>query len=420
MNSRERICSALKHSTPDKLPVDFGGTSTSGIHVSVVYKLRQYFGLDQPGTPVKVIEPYQMLGEINDDLKQMMGIDTTSISGPGTFFGFKNENWKLWKLWDGTPLLVPEKFNVETNSDRSIYQYAEGDKNYPPAAIMPKKGYFFDSLSRQKSFKENELNPYNNTEEFRPLSDDDLKYITDSTEEKYKNTEFALVGSVASSGIGDIAFVPGPMLKEPKGIRDVTEWYISTITRKDYLKKVFEIQCEVALENYKRVHDLVGDKLTAVFVSGTDFGTQDRLFSSVDNYRQLFKPFHLKINNWIHDHTSWKTFMHSCGAIKELLPDFIEAGFDIINPVQISAAGMDPYKLKKEYGKFLTFWGGGVDTQKILALGSAAEVKEQVKKMIEIFNNDGGFVFNTVHNIQANVPLDNILAMLEVIQKYRR
>jgi uroporphyrinogen-III decarboxylase len=192
------------------------------------------------------------------------------------------------------------------------------------------------------------------------------------------------------------------------------------LTRKDYVKKVFEIQCEIAIENYRRIHSLVGDKITAVFVSGTDFGTQDRLFSSVDTYRQLFKPFHFKVNNWIHENTGWKSFIHTCGAIKELLQEFIEAGFDIINPVQISATGMDPYKLKKEYGKFLTFWGGGVDTQKTLALGSAAEVKEQVKKMIGIFNNDGGFVFSTVHNIQANVPIENVIAMIETIKQNRQ
>jgi hypothetical protein len=226
LNSRERIVSALNHRTPDKLPVDFGGTSTSGIHASVVYKLRQYFGLDQPGTPVKIIEPYQMLGEVKDDLKQVMGVDVVNISGPGTFFGFKKEDWKPWRLWDGTSLLVPGKFNTVINNDGSFYQYAEGDKNYPPAAVLPKSGYFFDSLRRQKPLKEGELNPYDNTEEFQHLSIDDLKYISDDTEDKYKNTEYALIGSVAASGFGDIAFIPGPMLKEPKGIRDVAEWYI--------------------------------------------------------------------------------------------------------------------------------------------------------------------------------------------------
>ncbi len=419
MDSRERVAQALNHKTPDKLPVDFGSTSTTGIHVSVVYKLRQHFGLDKPGIPVKVIEPYQMLGEIADDLKEELGIDTAGISGPTTLYGYKKENWKLWKLWDGTPILVPEKFNTTINSDGSIYQYAEGDKNYPPCAIMPNRGYFFDTILRQKPFKEEELDPLDNTEEFKQLSKEDLEYIKSETDDKYYNTKYALIGSVAPSGFGDIALVPGPMLKDPQGIRDVTEWYISTLTRKSYIKRVFEVQCEVAIECYKSIYSAVGNKLTAVFVSGTDFGAQDRLFNSIENYRELFKPFHLKVNHWIHENTSWKTFIHTCGAIKELIPELIEAGFDILNPVQISAAGMDPLELKKKYGKYITFWGGGIDTQKTLATGSVSEVKNQVKKMIEIFNEDGGFVFNTVHNIQANVPFENILAMLEVIKQYR-
>ncbi len=419
MNSRERINTTLNHKTPDKLPVDFGGTTTTGIHVSVVYKIRQYYGLDEPGTPVKVIEPYQMLGEVKDDLKDIIGIDVISVSGPNNFFGFKNEGWKPWQLWDGTPVLVPEKFNIEINENGSVYQYAQGDKNYPPCAVMPNKGYFFDSLNRQKPFNEKDLDPIDNTEEFKYLGDDDLEYIKQDTERKYSNSSYAIVGTLVSSGFGDIALVPGPSLKDPKGIRDVTEWYISTMTRKEYIKKVFEKQCEIAIENYKKIFTAIGNKLSAVFVSGTDFGTQDRLFSSIENYRELFKPYHIKINTWIHENTDWKTFIHSCGAIKELLPDLIDAGFDIVNPVQISAAGMEPATLKREFGKYITFWGGGVDTQKTLAIGDEKDVKEQVKQMIEIFNKDGGYVFSTVHNIQANVPINNVIAMFDVIKQYR-
>jgi len=419
LNSRERINTTLNHKTPDKLPVDFGGTTTTGIHVSVVYKIRQYYGLDEPGTPVKVIEPYQMLGEVKDDLKDIIGIDVISASGPNNFFGFKNEGWKPWQLWDGTPVLVPEKFNIEINENGSVYQYAQGDKNYPPCAVMPNKGYFFDSLNRQKPFNEKDLDPIDNTEEFKYLGDDDLEYIKQDTERKYSNSSYAIVGTLVSSGFGDIALVPGPSLKDPKGIRDVTEWYISTMTRKEYIKKVFEKQCEIAIENYKKIFTAIGNKLSAVFVSGTDFGTQDRLFSSIENYRELFKPYHIKINTWIHENTDWKTFIHSCGAIKELLPDLIDAGFDIVNPVQISAAGMEPATLKRQFGKYITFWGGGVDTQKTLAIGDEKDVKEQVKQMIEIFNKDGGYVFSTVHNIQANVPINNVIAMFDVIKQYR-
>ncbi len=227
------------------------------------------------------------------------------------------------------------------------------------------------------------------------------------------------MGLIASSSFGDIAIVPGPMLKNPKGIRDIEEWYVSTHIRKDYVKKVFEGQLEIALENYKKVNDAIGEMIDIAFVSGADFGMQQGSFISKEAYCELFKPFHKKVNDWIHQNTSWKTFIHSCGGIYDLIPDLIDAGFDIFNPVQISAKGMDPNKLKREFGKDIVFWGGGVDTQKTLAIGKSLEVREQVKEMIEIFSPGGGFVFNTVHNIQANVPIENLLAMIDIVKKYR-
>lgn len=419
MDSRKRILTTLEHKQPDKLPVDFGSSPTTGIHVSIVYKLRQYYGLDDLGTPIKAIEPYQMLGEVKDDLKEVIGVDIAILEGKTTFFGFGKGNWKEWKLDDGTPVLVPGLFNTEKNDDESIYQYAEGDKNYPPSAEMPAKSFFFDAIIRQKPIVEEKLNSEDNLEEFNLLNDKDLIYLKETVLNLKRDNNYAVMGIVANSGFGDIAFMPGPMLKNPKGIRDIAEWYISTLTRKEYIKEVFGGQLEIALENYNRVNQTIGEMIDVIYVSGTDFGMQQGLFISLDAYRELYKPFHKKVNNWIHQNTSWKTFMHNCGGIFDLIPDLIEAEFDILNPVQISAQGMNPVKLKKEFGDYITFWGGGIDTQKTLALGTPQQVKEQVKKMIEIFAPGGGFVFNTVHNIQANVPLENIVAMIKAIKEYR-
>ncbi len=419
MNSRERIKCALSHKQAGKLPVDFGSSPTTGIHISNVYRLRQYYGLDEPGTPVKVVEPYQMLGEISDDLKDIIGVDVTVLEGKGTFFGYNKENWKEWKLNDGTPVLVPGLFNTQKNKDGSMYQYAKGDKNFPPSAKMPSKGFFFDSIIRQKEIVEEELNPEDNLEEYSLISKKDLNYLKKQAENVYNNTEYAVMGVIGSSGFGDIAFVPGPMLKNPKGIRDVEEWYVSTCTRKDYVKKVFGGQFEIAIENYKRIFKAIGNIIDMVYVSGTDFGMQQGLFISLDAYRELFKPFHKKVNRWIHENTGWKCFVHTCGSVYELIPDLIDAGFDILNPVQISAKYMDPVKLKKEYGRDIVFWGGGVDTQKTLPIGTPKQVKEEVKKLVDIFNSDGGYVFNTVHNVQANVPIENLVALVEAIQEYR-
>ncbi len=420
MNSRERIKCALQHKQPDKIPVDFGSTHTTGIHVANVYRLRQYYNLDKPGTPVKVVEPYQMLGEIADDLKDIIGVDVVILEGKGTFFGYKKEDWKEWKLDDGTPVLVSGLFNTQKNKDGNLYQYAEGDKNYPPSAKMPSTGFFFDAIIRQKKIVENNLNPKDNLEEWGLVSKQDLDYLKQRSDDLYNNTKYSVMGAICYSSLGDIAFVPGPMLKDPKGIRDIEEWYISLNTRKDYIKKVFAEQTEIAIENYKRIYETIGNTIDIVFISGTDFGTQQDLFISLNTYRDLFKPFYKKVNRWIHDNTKWKTFIHSCGSVAKLIPDLIDDEFDILNPVQISAGNMEPEKLKNEFGKDIVFWGGGVDTQKTLSFKTPFQVKEEVKKLIDIFSNGGGFVFNTVHNVQANVPIENLIAMLEVIQDYRK
>ena len=227
-----------------------------------------------------------------------------------------------------------------------------------------------------------------------------------------------VVANFGGTGIGDIALVPALNLKAPKGIRDVADWYMSTLMRPDYLHHVFEKQTDIALKNLAMVKEIAGDLVDVAYICGTDFGTQDSSFCSLDTYEELYAPYYRKINNWIHTNTPWKTFKHSCGAVEPFMENFIDSGFDIINPVQINAAGMDPVLLKKKYGDRLVFWGGGVDTQKVLPFATPEEVKSHVLKECDILSPGGGFVFNTVHNIQANVPLPNILAMLEAIRQF--
>ena len=420
MTSRERIRKAISHQQPDKLPVDFGATAVTGIHVSMVYKLRQFYGLDDPGTPVKVVELFQMLGEIKDDLKKLIGVDCATLEGNGTIFGFEKKEWKEWRLFDDTPVLVPGKFNTQPNEKGGIYQYAEGDRDYPPSAVMPYKGYFFDSTVRKPDVDDENLDPGDNLEGMGIISDEEIQVLKEKAENIYNNTDYAIIGMHVVSSLGDIAWIPGPNVKIPKGIRDVAEWYISLLKRKDYIKKVFDAQTEISLETYRKMNNSFGNLQDVQFISGTDFGYQQGAFIPVDIYRELFKPYHKKINDWIHENTTWKCFIHTCGSNYELLPDIIDAGFDILNPVQIGAKDMEPKKLKKEFGKHLTFWGGGIDTQKTLSLGTPMEVKHEAERLIEIFSRDGGFVFNTIHNVQANVPLENMAALIEIIQKYRK
>jgi hypothetical protein len=410
--SKQNLKRTLNHEQPDRVVVDFGSTAVTGIHVLIVEKLRDYYGLEK--RPVKVTEPYQMLGEIDPELISAMGIDVIGLISEKNMFGVPNENWKLHRTLWGQEVLFPGGFNYTYNSNGDILMYPEGDSSVPPSAMMPRSGYFFDALNRQEPIDDSKLKLEDNLEEFVPLTGPELDYwkkqialVKDSTK--------GIVASFGGTALGDIALVPAIGLKNPGGIRGVEEWYISTLIREDFVKKIYDRQTDIAIENLKLLNDIAGDKVDVVFICGTDFGTQNSTFCSPETYARVWKPYYRKVNDWIHKNTSWKTFKHSCGAVETLMNQFIDSGFDIINPVQINAANMDPRRLKKNYGDKIVFWGGGVDTQGVFAFGTPDQVRDQVRLQCEILNNNGGFVFNTIHNIQANVPFANVVAMLETL-----
>lgn len=414
MSSREIVQKNLNHQSTE-VPIDFGSTAVTGIHISIVEKLRSHYGLEI--RPVKVGEPYQMLGVVDDDLKDAMGIDTHGVLARNTFFGFPSEDWQPFTLPWEQDVLVPGKFNTTLDANGDLLIYPEGDLSVPASGRMPTNGYFFDSIIRQEPIDEENLNPEDNLEEFAPLSDEDIKHYTAGIEEA-ANSGRAVVATLGGGGIGDIALVPAPFMKHPKGIRDITEWYVSLVSRKEYVHTVFDRQTDIAVKNFETLNKSVGDSIDVVFLCGTDFGTQTSSFCSADTFKELYMPYYKKMTSWIHENTRWKVFKHSCGAVFDFVPLFIEAGFDILNPVQLSAAGMDAEKLKKEYGKEITFWGGGVDTQRTLPFGSPDEVRKEVLNRLEIFSKDGGFIFNTIHNVQAKTPLENIVAVVEAIREF--
>ena len=415
MTGRERILRAINYQPIDRVPVDFGGTNVTGAHVSVIAKLRQALGLDKPGTPVKVIDLHQMLGEVAADLRQALGIDVVGLPRPKNFFGFENSDWKPWQTFDGTNVLVPGKFNTQPEPDGDILMYPQDDRTARPSGRMPKGGFYFDSIIRQKPIDEARLNPADNLEEFVLLGDEDLKFYQQRAKELYENTDLAIASSLRGTAFGDIAHVPAPALKDPKGIRDIEEWYISTISRKEYIKEVFAGQAEIALKNLKLFYQAVGDRVHVVYLDGADLAAQNTLFCSPQTYKELYLPFSKNLNDWIHTNTKWKTMKHCCGACEPLIDGFIEAGFDILNPVQTSAKGMDPQHLVDKFGGKIVFWGGGVDTQEILPFGTPDEVRRQITRRVRIFSQKGGFVFNTIHNIQCNTPIENVLAMFEAL-----
>jgi hypothetical protein len=417
MLSKKFFTDAINHKKSDMIPIDFGGTLVTGIHVKSVAALRDYYGLEK--RPVKVYEPYQMLGYIDNDLKEAIGVNVEGVEGRNTMFGFPIENWKEWRLDNGLEVLVPGNFNTTIDSNGNTYIYPEGDTSVPPSGKMPKGGYYFDAIVRQEEFDEEELDPQDNLEEFKYVTEEDITHFKTSLEAA-ANTGRGVIANFGGTGLGDIALVPALSLKHPKGIRDIEEWYISTVIRQDYIHHIFDKQTDIAIENLKKLNEAAGQFVDVIFICGTDFGTQTGTFCSPETFKELYMPYYMKLNDWIHKNTCWKTFKHSCGSVVSLMDLFIEAGFDIINPVQCSATGMDAKNLKDKFGDRIVFWGGGVDTQNLLPFGTPNEIRKQVLERCEIFSENGGYVFNAIHNVQANIPVENIIAMIDAVHEFNK
>ncbi|MDR3734384.1 MAG: hypothetical protein P4L10_02485, partial [Acidobacteriaceae bacterium] len=284
--SRERLINSLNHKQPDRIPIDFGGSTVTGIHASCVAALRDYYGLEK--RPVRIHEPSQMLGQVDDDLKDALGVDVAGVFRRGTKWGVPAERWKLWQF-NGLDVLVPGDFNTTVDANGDTLVYPQGDTSVPPSGRMPKGGYFFDCIVRQEPFDEENLNPEDNMEEFQPISQEDIDYLATAVKEAAA-TGRSVIAGFGGTAFGDISLIPGPALKHPKGIRDITEWYVSTRSRQDFIHKVFDRQCEVALANLERIYAAVGNTVQAVNLCGTDFGTQTSAFCSVKTLRDLYFP----------------------------------------------------------------------------------------------------------------------------------
>ena len=283
---------------------------------------------------------------------------------------------------------------------------------------MPMGSAFFDTIVRQPEIDDEKLDPADNLEEFGPISEEDLDHIERSVRAAAASG-YGVAASFGGTAFGDIALVPAPFLKNPKGIRDVDGVvHFDAHAARLHPPASSSASAKSASQNLARIHARIGDAVDCVFLCGTDFGTQTSAFCSVATFRELWFPYYKRVNDWVHANTTWKCFKHSCGSVERFFESFIEAGFDIINPVQCSAAGMEPAELKRKYGSRLVFWGGGVDTQKTLPFGTPRQVREEVLRRCEIFAPGGGFVFNSIHNLQAGTPVENIVAMLDAVHEF--
>ncbi len=397
MNSRERVLCALRHEQPDRVPIDVGGTRQSGIAASTYHRLKAHIGID---SPTRVYDLYQMLAEIERPVMARFGADVVGLNRPEVTFGIRNTDWKQWTMFDGTPVEVPGGFNPVTEPSGDLVIVCDGQ----PIARMPKDGFYFDRTEKYPGAAHVDLDQY----QAPRLDEHVLTHYRAQAEALYQNTDYAIIAPMG----------PPYELFYGLGTGDFESWMMTLAAEPDYVTALYEKLTDAWLDNLQRFVDAVGDRVQILQIND-DFGTQQSLFLSVEMYRRLVMPFYQRGIDWIHKNTDMKVFLHSDGAIFPLIPSLIETGFDILNPVQTSAAGMDARKLKDEFGDRLVFWGASLDCQKTLPYETVEDVVREVQQHLDIFAPGGGYVFTSVHNVQAGVPPENVVAMYDTALAYR-
>lgn len=374
------------------MPIDLGGTRQSGIAASTYHHLKQRLGLS---TPTRVYDVYQMLAEVERPVLERFGADVVGLNRPAVAFGIRNEAWKPWTMPDGTPVETPGSYDPIIEPAGSLLLVAPDGS---PLARMPKGGFYFDRLDKYPGAAHADPE----TLVVPLLSNEECDHFRAQAEAWRQNSDFATVAAMG----------PPYELFFGLGTGDFQAWMITLATEPDYVAAIYEKLTEAWLENLRRFADAVGDRVD-ILQFNDDLGTQEGPFLSVRMFRQLIMPYYQRGLDWVHAHTGMKVFMHNDGAIFDLVPTLIEMGVDILNPVQTTAKGMAPLRLKQQFGDRLVFWGGSCDCQHTLAFGTPGEVAREVEEHVRVLAPGGGYVLASVHNIQAGVPPDNVIALFD-------
>jgi len=398
MTSRERVLRAINHQPVDRIPIDLGGTRQSGISVWAYQKLRQKLGLAGEKLP-RVFDTFQMLAEIEQDVADRFGSDCVALNRPSVAFGMPNENWKEYSFPDGLKAEVPGAFAPEADGEGGLVLKRNGEG----IATMPAGGFYFDRLEKYPGAMHPELGSWRAPR----LDSATIEHYHLEARALFQNTDKAII----------VAMGPPYELFFGLGQGGFEDWMMTFASEGEYVQELYRELTDAWIENLKAFHAAVGDSVQVVQICD-DFGTQNAPFLSVRMFRERLLPAYKRGLDWIHAHTNWKVLLHSDGAIVPLLPSIIEMGVDILNPVQTSAAGMDPLRLKREFGAQLAFWGGSCDGQSTLAHGSPTEVAQETQRNISILSSGSGFVFASIHNIQATVPPENIIALFDAARQF--
>jgi uroporphyrinogen decarboxylase len=382
MNARERVRLALNHQEPDRIPIDLGGSICSSIHKSAYIELKKHLGMNLE-EEIKMMDYVQQLPYLDEALLERFGVDFRMIQ---------------------LPAATAPDVNVFEEGDYYAFIDRWGSKLH-----MPKDGgLYFDWVDFPiKEATTEALDSYNWP---RPDLPEYNAQLREQAEYLYKNTDYALVGS---------AIIGGGIFEQPARTMGLEDFFVALVTEPKFSDRMMDQITEIYIESCNNYLEQVGEYLQ-VFTYWDDVSGQDGWLISPDIYRKVIKPKQRRLLGAIKSKTDAKVYYHGCGAVSDLIPDLIELGFDILNPVQVSARGMDSKRLKEEYGRDIVFWGGGVDTQRVLPFGKPEEVADEVKRRIDDLAPGGGFAFAAVHNIQALVPPENIVTAFETAIEYGR
>lgn len=409
MTPRERVLTTINHKEPDKVPVDCGAMRSTGIMGVAYNKLKKYLGIKEGET--KIYDMVQQLAIPEQWYLNRYQIDVIDLARS---FADNPNDWVNWKLPDGSDAKVPAWLHIEKRNSSYVCVNEEGEV----LAEMPSSSYYFDQKlwplmgTHKKNF--DDLEEILNHQMWAYMADplwknfgqpDFYERLREKAKKLYEETDYAIM-----IGFGGNLFETGQFLYR------TDEFLVNLVTERKEMEKMLDKLVEIYLSRLEPLLKAISPYVQIIQM-GDDLGTQSGPMISPKLYREIFYPRHKKIYQYVKKNSNMYVFLHSCGAVSEFIPDLIEAGVDILNPVQISAEGMQPERLKREFGKDIVFWGGGVDTQHTLFRGTPKQVKDEVKRNTEIFMKDGGFVFNQVHNILAEVPPENIVAMYEAINE---
>ena len=396
--SRQRVLRALHHQEADRIPIDLGGMASTGIAAIAYARLREHLGLAKE--PIRVFDMPQQLAEVEPEILSRFGVDVISLAN--SLGEAPPEFWKPWRLPDGTACQIPAGVDVRPDEESGGWLIWE---NGMPAQRMSADSLYFSEFFHP-------LAGMTTPEELRQvprptISDEDLRFLEMRAKALYENTDLAILANYG-----------GSILEAGNSLRGFARFMMDLAEGGTFLQDLLGGIVETQLANLSLYLEAVGDYVQ-IIQFGDDLGMQDRPLISRSMYQAWIMPGHRELFQHVHRNSGCAVFLHSCGSIYPLIPDLITAGVDILNPVQTSATNMDPLQLKANFGDRLTFWGGGCDTQRVLPFATPYEIAQHVAERIKIFAPGGGFVFNPVHNIQADIPPENITAMFDAALGFR-